>query len=58
MIVLQETSYSEQDYMHLFPTFIFFYYHFGSVLIPFPKALPLFKIRKEERKLRFVHSVI
>ena len=24
MIVLQETSYSEQDYIHLFPIFIFF----------------------------------
>ena len=37
---------------------LFFYHHFGAVLIPFSKALRLFKIRKKGRKLRFVHSVI
>ena len=42
IVLITEASYSEQDYMPFFPTFIFFYYHFGAVLIPFPKALPLF----------------
>ena len=38
MIVLQETSYSEQDYMHLFPTFIFFLPSFRISFNPFPKS--------------------
>lgn len=41
MIVLQETSYSEQDYMHLYPTFIFLL-SFRISFNPFPKSFTPF----------------